>query len=62
MSKTMYEIVEEAKARRKSLLEDFQKNWEGKPDTTLRKFGKAHNLTGERVGVMLKKAREEANG
>lgn len=50
----MREIVEEAKKRRAKFLKEFSKL-----GITLDEFGAIHNMTGERMGQIIKKARNE---
>lgn len=52
--KRMREIMEEAKKRRARFLREFSKL-----GITLDEFGAIHNMTGERMGQIIKKARQE---
>ena len=54
--KRMREIVAEAKKRRAKFLKEFSKL-----NITLDEFGAIHNMTGERMGQMINKARREQN-
>lgn len=52
--KEMSQIIADAKKRRAKLLAEFEAS-----GMTLVKFGKKHKLTGERMGQLINKAKNE---
>ena len=60
MKKRMSDIVKKAQERRVKLLKSFDAKKRKNPDLTYAEFSEGCNLTPERVGQLLNRAKKEA--